>query len=245
MMRKPAIQSFLALALAFMLSGCGIIDYFYLPPPEDTVQELFEAGNEAMRDKQFVQAAKYYSRIKDEFPFSPYAVEAELSLGDAYFLDEKYTEAAEAYKDFEMLHPRHEAIPYVLYQIGVSLKKSYRSVDKAATEVFEAVEYLQRLQQSYPNTEYGMNAPQEIAECRRLLALREVYIGEVFWNMGNYQASWSRFQYVVENYPDIADAAEYSRQKGEVAYKRYRGEASERVREELEGSWMRMLKDWL
>jgi outer membrane protein assembly factor BamD len=245
MYKSAVVPSLLTLTLCFLLSGCGIIDHFYLPPADDTVQEMFESANDAMRDKNYVQAAEYYSRIKDNFPFSPYAIEAELSLGDAYFLDEKYTEAGEAYRDFETLHPRHEAIPYVLFQLGLSLRKSYVSVDKAASDVTAAIEFFQRLQQSYPNTEYGMRATEEIAACRRLLALREVYIGDVFWNMGNYQASWSRFQYVVDNFPDIADAADYARQKGEVAYKRYRGEASEDVRGEVENSFSHILKEWL
>ena len=108
---------------------------------------------------------------------SPYAVEAELSLADAYFLNKKYAEAAEAYRDFETLHPRHSAIPYVLYQLGMSLKSTYRSVDQASTEVAEALEYFQRLEQSYPGTEYAEKAHEQIAECRSLLAQREVYIG--------------------------------------------------------------------
>ena len=103
-------------ACLLLLSGCGIIDYFFLPPPEDTAQELYDGANDAMQEKNYSQAAQYYTKLKDNFPFSPYTVEAELSLGDAFFLDGKYPEAAEAYKEFESLHPRHEAIPYVLYQ---------------------------------------------------------------------------------------------------------------------------------
>ena len=99
-------------ACLLLLSGCGIIDYFFLPPPEDTAQELYEGANDAMQEKNYSQAAQYYTKLKDNFPFSPYTVEAELSLGDAFFLDGKYPEAAEAYKEFESLHPRHEAIPY-------------------------------------------------------------------------------------------------------------------------------------
>ena len=97
-------------ACLLLLSGCGIIDYFFLPPPEDTAQELYEGANDAMQEKNYSQAAQYYTKLKDNFPFSPYTVEAELSLGDAFFLDGKYPEAAEAYKEFESLHPRHEAI---------------------------------------------------------------------------------------------------------------------------------------
>ena len=78
-------------------------------------------------------------RLKDNFPFSPYTVEAELALGDAYYLDERYPEAAESYKDFESMHPRHEAIPYVLYQVGMSDLKSFISVDRPTTAVQESL----------------------------------------------------------------------------------------------------------
>lgn len=73
-------------ACLLLLSGCGIIDYFFLPPPEDTAQELYEGANDAMQEKNYSQAAQYYTKLKDNFPFSPYTVEAELSLGDALSL---------------------------------------------------------------------------------------------------------------------------------------------------------------
>lgn len=145
-----------------LLSGCGIIDYFFLPPPEDTAQELYEGANDAMRDKNYSQAAEYYLKLKDNYPFSPYTVEAELALGDALFLNEKYPEAAEAYKDFESLHPRHEAIPYVLYQVGMADLKSFISVDRPTTAVQESIEYFSRLRETYPNSEYAQKADVEI-----------------------------------------------------------------------------------
>ncbi len=123
-----------------LLPGCGIIDYFFLPVPEDTVQEIYENATEAMRDKKYGLAVDYYTKIKDNYPFSPYAIQAELSLADAYFLDEKYQEAAEAYKEFESLHPRHESIPYVLYQIGISEMKMFVSVDTHTTMHQNALE---------------------------------------------------------------------------------------------------------
>ena len=201
-MRKSVFLPLLLVASLF-LSGCGIIDRYFLPVPDDTVQEIFEAGNDAMQEKDYVAAAKYYSRIKDDYPFSPYAVEAELSLGDAYFLDKEYDRAAEAYRDFETLHPRHEAIPYVLYQLGMALQKGYISVDRPATQVEEALEYFHRLEQVYPDTEYAAKAEEQIAACRKLLAQREVYIADVYWSMSNYQAAWTRYENVVKNFPDV------------------------------------------
>ncbi|HJB66345.1 MAG TPA: outer membrane protein assembly factor BamD [Candidatus Mailhella merdavium] len=227
----------LPLLACLMLSGCGLIDQYFLPVSEDTVQEIYENGNDAMRAGEYAKAAESYARIKDDYPFSPYAVEAELSLADAYFLNKKYWEAADAYGEFETLHPRHSAIPYVLYQRGMSLKNTYRSVDQASTEVAEALEYFQRLVQSYPGTEYAEKAQQQIAECRSLLAQREVYIADVFWSMGNYQAAWTRYRYVLENYGDVTDVAEYARKKGENAYLRFRENSAEAEREKRQGSW--------
>ena len=90
----------LPLLACLMLSGCGLIDEYFLPVSEDTVQEIYENGNDAMRAGEYAKAAQSYARIKDDYPFSPYAIEAELSLADANFVNKKYREAAEAYRDF-------------------------------------------------------------------------------------------------------------------------------------------------
>ena len=237
-MRKLLLMGVLACSL--FLNGCAFIDEYFLPPPEDTVQEVFEAGNEALRDKDYGKAVTYFNRIKEEHPFSPYAIRSELALADAHFLDEEYWMAAEAYRDFETLHPRHEAIPYVLYQLGMSLKNTYTSIDRSATEVKEALEYFTRLQQEYPDTEHGMKAAEQIAACRKTLAQREIFIANVFWGMENYQAAYSRFQHVVQTYPDAKEEADYARTKGEAAYLKFRQNNAQAIREHQEGSW----KDW-
>ena len=237
-MRKLILTG--VLAFTVFTSGCSLVDQYFLPPSDDTVQEMFEAGNDAMREKNYSEAITYFTRIKDEYPFSPYVIESELALADAHFLDGEYLLAADAYKDFETLHPRHEAIPYVLYQIGMSLKNSYRSIDHSATPVNEALEYFSRLYQEYPDSEYGKNAAAQITACRKTLAQRELFIANVFWGMGNYQAAWTRYQYVVRTYPDITEEAEYARSKGEAAFMKYRQGEAQAMREHQQGSW----KDW-
>lgn len=86
-MRIRILSFVLASFLLLSVSGCGIIDYYFLPKPEDTAQELYEAGVEAMKDKSYDDAAEYFGKLKDRYPFSPFTVKAEVSLGDAYFLE--------------------------------------------------------------------------------------------------------------------------------------------------------------
>jgi outer membrane protein assembly factor BamD len=222
------------------LSACGLLDYFFLPPPEDTAQELYENANDAMREKDYLAAAKYFQRIKDNFPFSPYTLDAELSLGDAYYLDEDYPMAAEAYKEFETLHPGHEAIPYVLYQIGMSDLKSFRSIDRPTTMLQEAIEYFTRLIETSGDPKYAAKAPEAIAKCRALLAEHELYIGDVFWNSGRYGAAWRRSSYILDEFRDVPEIYKHVEEKSLAAYYRYREEQSRETRERVEGSW----KNW-
>ena len=239
-MRNSSARLFGIFVLAVLLNGCGIIDYFYLPPPEDTAQELFEAGNDAMREKNYLAASGYFSKLKDNFPFSPYAVEAELSLADCYFLDEEWGMAAEAYKEFETLHPRHEAIPYVLYNIGMANLNGYPSIDRPSTQVEEAYSYFSRLRESYPTTEYATVAAEKMKECRKLMAEHELFYAEFYFRMERYASALSRYQTIIRDFPDVPEIHSHAEVKAKAAFVKDREQRAESTREKREGSW----KQW-
>ena len=139
-MLNNLLRSLLLCMSLTLATGCGIIDMIYLPPAEDTAQEIFEAGNDAMAEKNYVRAVELYNKLRDAYPFSPYTTDAELSLADAYYLDGEYVLAAESYKDFESLHPRHKAIEYVKAQFAdgkeyADYLKAIRYID-AQKEIF-------------------------------------------------------------------------------------------------------------
>ncbi len=240
-MDKKFMRLFVVLLSVFWLSGCGVIDYFYLPPPEDTAQELFETANDFMAEKNYVAAAERYNKLRDTYPFSPYTIDAELSLADAYFLDGEFAESVEAYKDFEALHPRHQAVPYVLYQIGVARIKGFISIDRPTNDLQEGYEYLNRLKQGYPETEYAQKAGAHMQEIRVLMAEHELYIADVFYNMGKYGPAWQRYTYIEKNFSDVPKVIEHVKEKSLSAYLLYTEQQSEEKRQKREGSW----KDWL
>ena len=239
-MVKSSLRFMSILLLAGALSGCGIIDYFFLPPPEDTAQELFEAGNDAMRARNYIAASRYFVKLKDTFPFSPYAVEAELSLADAYFLDEEWGMALDAYKEFEAMRPRHPAIPYVLFQIGMANMKGYPSIDRPALPIEEAYFYFQRLRDSFPGTEYAAAATEKMAEARRILAEHELFYAEFFFRMGRYTSALSRYNVILQEFQDVPEIYEYAQVKAKVAFIRDREQRAEAERLQREGSW----RDW-
>lgn len=238
-MRTP-IRFLIAAILVINLSGCGILDAFYLPVSEDTAQELFEAGNDAMREKNYSAAIGYYTKLKDTYQFSPYAIEAELSLADAHFLDEEWVEAIDAYKEFENLHPRHEAIPYVLFNIGMANRHTYRSIDRPITPIDDAYSYFKRISEAYPDSEYSEQSREMMLECRRLMAEHELYIADFYYRIGRYGSAWLRYKDLVDNFKDVPEIYAHAEEKGQAAFIKHREQQATETMEKREGSW----KEW-
>lgn len=230
--------------MLWLLSGCGIIDYYFLPPPEDTAQELAQAGFEAMEAKEYRNAIAYFTKLKDRYPFSPYTSAAELALGDAYFLDGQYEAAAQTYLEFESLHPGHESIPYVLFQIGMSYLRQFRSIDRPTDNLGLALQYFYRLQQSHPQSIQAADADQFILEARRSMAEHELFVADFYWRKKEFGPAWRRYTAVAENFSDIPDIHEYATRQSNFAYYRFQKQESQRDREQREGTWKRFL-EWL
>lgn len=234
----------LAPLLLFFLTGCGVVDYYFLTPPEDTAQELSEAGMAAMKEKDYNKAIEYFTKLKERYPFSPYTPRAELSLADAYFLDEQYRAAVDMYKEFESLHPGDEAIPYVLFQIGVGNLKQFKSIDRPQKNISEALQYFYRLRQTFPQTKYAQKAKDYILKCRRHQAEHELFVADFYWRTKRYGAAWRRYQFVQNNFSELTQIRSYAQKRSQIAYLRAQEKKSQKIREREEGSW-KQLFDWL
>lgn len=243
-MAKRVLQIFLILVLMMNLSACGIIDYYFLPKPEDTAQELYEAGVDSMASKNYSDAADYFAKLKDRYPFSSYTVKAEMSLGDAYFMAKRYVDASEAYKEFTALHPSNEEIPYVLFQIGLSHFNLFSSIDRPQNNISEALEYFYRVEEAYPDSKYAKAAKKYIVKCRNNLADHELYIADFFWKSEKYGSAWKRYVYVVKNFKDLPKVQKYAMKQAEMSYYEYQKTLSQKERERLQGSWKELL-NWL
>ncbi len=244
MNRRIFLRAASVALVVFGLSGCGMIDSYFLPPPEDTAQELWEAGREAMKEKHYTEAQDMFTKLKDRYPFSPYTPDGLVGLGDAYFMDEKYLQAADAYKEFESLHPRNEQIPYVLYQIGISTFKRLESIDLPQDGLQEAIQYFTVLKDAYPNSQWGQDAQNWVIKCRTRMAEHELFVADFYWNSTRYGAAWKRYMYVAENYKDLPAVLKYSKERAQISYLEYQKYLSESERREALGTWHKFLK-WL
>lgn len=215
---RPAINLFrvgILLLASMLISGiCGCDSYlvkFYFGDTfskgsssavEKSAEQLAAEGMQKMQKKDYEDAVKDFRQLKERYPYSKYAMLAELKLGDAHFFNEEYTDAGIAYEEFARLHPRNEVIPYVLYQIGMCHFLSFTTVDRDQEETRLAIESFQRLIQTFPDSEYALKGKKQLFECHKRIAAHEFHVGRLYYVMGEYYAARERLEAVNRRYPE-------------------------------------------
>ncbi len=159
------VRSSLALALAcaglVLGAGCassGSKDIVEVASAED----LYQQGMQMLEDKSgflgldfsdYQAAIDKFQDIIDNYPYSDYAVLAELRIADAHFAQHQWEEALSYYRDFAQLHPDHEKVPYTIYQRALCHERQSRSSNRDQTQTREAVSALDELITRYPNAQ--------------------------------------------------------------------------------------------
>ncbi len=155
----------------------------------------FKKGN-------YNSALEHFEKLRDWYPFSKFAILAELKIADSHYRLEEYEDAIFAYEEFAELHPRNEAIPYVLYQIGRCYFDRMDTIDRDQSVTRKALEMFKRLNEKYPDNSYALKADKHINQCLKSLAGHELYVGRFYYKTKHYKAALHRFKAVLSRYPD-------------------------------------------
>jgi len=182
-----------------MIYGCASID----PQDEKPAHELASDGMEEFKKENYNKAIKSFEKLRDWYPFSKFAILAELKIADSHYYLKEYEEAVFEYEEFEGLHPGNEVVPYVIYQIGLCYFEQIDTIDRDQTSSSKALDMFKRLKQQFPENEYALKADEHINICLKNLAEHEYYVGLFYYKSKHYKAALHRFRKVVKNYPDI------------------------------------------
>jgi len=182
-----------------VFSSCA----WFEPKKEKSIQELAGSGMEEFKDENYKTAIEYFEKLRDWYPFSKYAILAELKIADSYYKLKDYEEAISAYEEFVNLHPRNEATSYVIYQIGLCYFEQIDTVDRDQTTAQKALDVFKNLIKQFPEDVYANRAGVKLKKCLKSLAGHELYIGLFYYKSKRYKAALSRFETVLRDYPDV------------------------------------------
>ncbi|MDR3554263.1 MAG: outer membrane protein assembly factor BamD [Syntrophobacteraceae bacterium] len=171
------------------------------PTANKTAEQLIDMGKANLRAGKFSEAADDFKKLKEEYPYSKFATLASLKLGDAYFGEQKWAQAAMSYKEFARLHPNNENAPYVLYQAGVSYFLMFTTADRDSSETTVAIKIFNTVIENYPGSEYALKARKQLIECHKRLASHLFCVGKQYFVSEDYFAAKARLDALQQKYP--------------------------------------------
>ncbi len=199
MKRKTLSSVVLLFSFIFLLSGCAFLSK---KEPQPTPQGLYDNAMKLYGKKKYERAAEAFRKFKEEFPLSDLTPSVELRLADSLFFDKKYAEAFIQYEEFKKLHPIHPEIPYATYQMAMCHFKQILTIDRDQAQTEKASELFRFVVENYPQSPYAEQAKGKIQFCQRQMADHEFYIGNFYYKNKKYRAALSRFERILQKYPD-------------------------------------------
>lgn len=190
---------FISIASLLLLSCASDI-----PDGKTQAEVLFKEANLLKEDGRFILATEKLNQLKNEHPYSFYAVPAELLLADILYEQENFVESAAAYIIFRDFHPKNEKAAYVTFKIAESFYKQIpETTDRDLDSAIEAIKYYKELIANYPNSEYIKDSNDKIKKCQDMVIDKEKNIADFYFKTESYKAAMWRYKYILENVKDI------------------------------------------
>jgi outer membrane protein assembly factor BamD len=152
--------------------------------------------------KEYKAAIENYQLVIDRFPFSPYAEDAEMKIGLAYYQQKDYAEAIGALDDFQRMHPTSKNLELVTYYIGLSYYDQIGREDQDQGKTTAALKRFQELEQRFPEGDFAALAHDKVLVCREMLARNQMIVGNYYYKRANFRAAESRFAELLQKYPE-------------------------------------------
>ena len=211
--KKYGSISFLRIMVAVLLIltslsvGCSN----YAKEHDLSAEENYQRGLAKYEKTHFLRAIPFFQKILENYPFSIYAIPAELKIAESYFYDEKYVEALAHLQGFEELHPTNENIPYVLWMKAEASFKQFSSIDRDVFPLENAKRELDELMGRFPDSKYVKEAKPLLKQILDKLVQHDFYVARFYYRDGEFNAALKRFARVYEKYPHegVADRALY------------------------------------
>lgn len=200
--------------LSFSLTGCASVKSWFGFDDSSTIQQSAESlaieGMDDFNVGKYHTALEKFNEIMERYPFSPQAMLAELKAADCNYYKKDYLEAKILYQEFEERHPTNEAIPYVMFQIGMCDFSRTDRIDRDTSGARDAIQSFARLLRAYPYSPYTNEAKARILAAREFLVNHEYFVAVFYVRTERYSEATHRLKYILSMYPDssIAPQAE-------------------------------------
>lgn len=196
--------------LSILLNACSTATDPAEAYRDETAQQIFSRGEDALRSRSYQQAIKRFEALDVQYPFGRETEIAQLHLIYAYYMTDDYASAESAADRYIHAHPTSEHIDYAYMMRGLSnyyqnlgVFEHLFAVDLATrdlTQIKKSYNDFATLVRNYPRSQYAPAAHQYMIYLRNTLADHELEVAQYYYGRKAYIAAVNRASLVVRHY---------------------------------------------
>ena len=192
--------------LFLILVGCSSADKI----DANTAEGAYALAQRYEKDERFEEAITYYAEVKNKFPYSRFAVDAELKIADVEFQRENYVEAEAAYKIFREFHPDHSRMDYVLFRLGMSVYHQLPpTIDRDLSLAATSIDHFSTLVRIYPQSPHTPESLKQIDKVKKMLAEKAKYVADFYFIREKWESALGRYEELLQNHSGFEAQALY------------------------------------
>lgn len=210
MKRTKYIRLILVGSLLTLLGACSTTTDPAETYKNETAQQIFQRGEEALRDHSYQEAIKRFEALEVQYPFGHDTEIAELHIIYAYYMTSDYALAEAAADRFVHAYPTSSHVDYAYFMRGLSnyfqnlgVFERVFTVDLATrdlTQIKKSYADFAQVVKLYPESYYAPAAHQYMVYLRNTLANHELEVAQYYFSKKAYVAAANRANLVIRHY---------------------------------------------
>jgi outer membrane protein assembly factor BamD len=196
-------KSFHSVGLLGLLILCSLLVFGCASEEKnlDTPEGMFAHAKEFDDAERYDIAIQKYSDVRNKFPYSQLATEAELAIADVYYKKESYAEAQLSFQNFRDLHPKHPRIDYVIFKTAMSYYLQLpETIDRDLSTGADAIYHFNEIIKLFPKSDYAKEATENREDTFKRLAEKELYIANFYLKQKSHMAALRRYEGMLKKY---------------------------------------------
>ena len=165
-------------------------------------EEIYIEGMEFFYQNNFVLAGQEFKKLKQLFPLSNEAIQAEVMIGFIEYAKMNYEEAIYQFKKIINKYPSHKDLDYIYYMIAMSNYEqiTHHELDGKYNEL--SLLAFNQVIKRFPDSKYAKDSRQKIILVRTNKAAKHMEIGRFYLKEKKYISALNRFKIVIQEYDE-------------------------------------------